>query len=155
MNPFVNDVTQTTIKAIASDSENRFDWWIQKTFSVLPTDQRFLDLTSEQRELLWENFLLDNPEIAKKLKDRFHDPEFDEIWEAMSEESQEGAEDPESDSLDISDPEDLEELEDTYKEFTAGDSDELPDYREILRLRGIVIDNENIDNVNDWEEVED
>jgi len=150
--PFVNAIKKTTIKAIASDSENRFDWWIQKTFEVLPTDPRYYDLTTEQRELLWEHYLIDNPEVAKKLKDTFYDPEFDEIWDAMAEEAQEGAEGSSGTPLDISDPEDVDVIESVYREFTAGD-DELPDYKQVLKARGIVVDNENIDEIEDWEEV--
>ncbi len=39
---------------------------MQKTFNVLPTDQRFKDLTVEQIGLMQEHVLLDNPELTKK-----------------------------------------------------------------------------------------
>jgi hypothetical protein len=31
----------------------------------------------------------------------------------------------------------------------------MPDYKEILKAKGIVLDNENLDNKIDWEEVDD
>lgn len=39
---------------------------MQNHFKVLPTDQRFKDLTAEQVGLMQEHFVLDHPELAKK-----------------------------------------------------------------------------------------
>lgn len=62
-----------------------------KEWRVLPTDPRFQDLTAEQRALLWEDFLLDHPEIAKEIeKDKtktIYDDEFDELWEELDRET--------------------------------------------------------------------
>lgn len=75
---------------------------VQKTFQVLPTDKRFQDLTTEQLDLMYEHFLLDNPPTEdNKLRDddydigddsapdeggdipaveHFEDPDFDSAW---------------------------------------------------------------------------
>ena len=64
---------------IAKISEARFQWWVQKTFNVLPTDSRYLDLTMEQLDLMYEHFLLDNPlpnEGNNKARDGDYDKEY-------------------------------------------------------------------------------
>jgi len=79
------------MREIARLPQARFDWWIQKTFNVLPTDSRFLDLTSEQKELIYEHLLIDNPDLAKN-SESYYDPEFEDLWEehAPIEDSTEG-----------------------------------------------------------------
>jgi hypothetical protein len=52
-------------------------WWVQKTFQVLPTDERFKALTQEQLDILWEQYLLDHPDIEKKTEEVFHDPDYE------------------------------------------------------------------------------
>lgn len=73
------------IAEIAKEPEIRFDLWIMKTWKVLPTDPRYLDLTEEQRELLWEDFLIDHPEIREEINKRgkVYDDDFDELWESL------------------------------------------------------------------------
>ena len=83
------------MEGIAQQGEARFLWWIQKTFHVLATDTRFLDLTEEQLELMYQHYLLDNPQTSNTKEDtggthdpdylepdkRYHDPDFDEEWD--------------------------------------------------------------------------
>jgi hypothetical protein len=52
---------QTPIKEIAKSPKARFEWWVQTKFNVLPTDSRYIDLTEEQLDLMWEHYLIDNP----------------------------------------------------------------------------------------------
>src|SRR5690606_9486110 len=88
--------------------ENRFDWWIMKNFNVLPTDERFLNLTAEQREFIWEQYLIDNPDLDKKIKQ--YDPDFEKEWEELGE-----VEDVKTDN---SSPDDMElDIEKTMEEF--------------------------------------
>jgi hypothetical protein len=57
---------------------------------VLPSDPRFLDLTEEQLDLMYEHFLIDADNLLKKKpptsEDRdvetehYYDPDFDEAW---------------------------------------------------------------------------
>lgn len=102
-NPFVNQVEKTTIKKIAQLPEIQFDSWIWRTWRVLPTDDRYLNLTKEQRELLWEDFLLNNPKIAEEIeKEKDYDPEFEQEWKKLMEESE---------------SEDIQDTDDDFSEF--------------------------------------
>lgn len=74
------------MKEIAQHPENRFDTWILKTWRVLPTNPDFINLTEEQREWLWQDYLLDHPEIAKKIAEA-NDTEFQEEWDKMDKEN--------------------------------------------------------------------
>jgi hypothetical protein len=122
-----------------------------KTFNLLPTDQRFLDLTDEQREYIWHNYLIDNPELEKKLKNRFDDPEFDKEWDKLDEEPQEGSSKPLESLEGNGDQEDYDEIEASYEAFIQGNEDmRIPDYREVLKAKGIALDNPD-----EWEEVDD
>lgn len=110
--PFVESLSKqgATIKDIASSDECKFQWYIQKYFRVLPTDPRFLSLTEEQLDLLYENFMedqnkskqrqnkkssvvdreFDNPEdMSKKGTTEYYDPEFEELWNEIEEEHNE------------------------------------------------------------------
>lgn len=62
-----------------------------KEFKVLPTDNKFLDLTEEQLDLMYCHWLLDNKPIKTGIQDQdyqaeedknesYHDPDFDEEW---------------------------------------------------------------------------
>lgn len=69
-----------------------------KTWKVLPTDPRYQELTAEQRELLWEDFLLDHPDIAKEVENKVvYDDEFDQLWEELDQEEPDGASEVDSD----------------------------------------------------------
>lgn len=81
---FVNDVKELGFKEIAKDPDVRFNLWICKQFKVLPTSPDFQNLTFEMREVLWEDYLLDNPKLARKVEMNntvMRDDEFDEIWD--------------------------------------------------------------------------
>lgn len=132
-------------------------------FNVLPTDERFLSLTEEQKEFIWENYLLDNPDLKKKLQNRFHDSEFDEIWDnlekAPSEDAQDGSVVSEEDNTE----EDYSDVVSNYNEFLEeNDSLSLPDYREVLAKKGIKLNEEEVEvdlssvdiEDEDWEEVD-
>ena len=54
-------------------------WWVRKFYKLPPTDPRFLAMTTEQMELEWEHYLLDNPDILKD-SEQYKDPEY-EKWE--------------------------------------------------------------------------
>jgi len=144
------------MREIASNSDNRFDYWIMKEWKVLPTDPRFTDLTFEQREYLWENYLIDNPEIEKKMRDRFDDPEFDKQWDSLGITSQEASEEVLETKEGNDEQEEENEIEANYKVFVNDDSElQMPDYRAILKAKGIVLDNENLDSKIEWEEDDD
>jgi hypothetical protein len=83
--------------------EARFQWWIQTKWQVLPTDPRFMDLTTEQMDLMYEHFLIDSkptiglptktyhdPDYAKEENiqhdEKYHDPDFDDAWNADDDE---------------------------------------------------------------------
>jgi len=52
---------------------------------VLPTDERYLNLTSEQIELEFQHYIMDNPD---KFKEVYTDPEYEE-WERKTSEEDE------------------------------------------------------------------
>lgn len=56
---------------------------MQKTFHVLPTDQRYKDLTAEQIGLMQENFLLDNPALAKQAE-VYADPGYEDAERSLT-----------------------------------------------------------------------
>jgi hypothetical protein len=70
------DSYRLNLKSIAKLPQSRIDWWIQSTFKILPTDQRFKDLTAEQMELMQEHFIIDHPELAKTAES-FRDPGYE------------------------------------------------------------------------------
>lgn len=51
---------------------------MRKLYNLPPTDPRFLAMTTEQIELEYQHFLLDNPELAKD--EKYSDPDYDN-WE--------------------------------------------------------------------------
>lgn len=113
MIPFVESLNKegATIKDIAFSEESRFLWGIQKYFRVLPTDPRFLSLTTEQLDLMYENMLIDQgrydkngnlktdkkpidkdfdePSASKQGTTEYFDPEFEELWNEVEEEHNE------------------------------------------------------------------
>lgn len=56
---------------------------MQSYFKVLPTDQRFKDLTDEQIGLFQEHILIDNPELAKKAE-VYNDPGYEQSEKTLS-----------------------------------------------------------------------
>lgn len=61
--------------------------WICKQFKVLPSNPDFQNLTSEQRSLLWEDYLLDNPKLKEQIEHEVvnkEDEEFEELWKNES-----------------------------------------------------------------------
>jgi len=83
------------MKEIAKTSQARFEWWVQTKFNVLPTDPRYRSLTTEQFDLMYHHFLIDNPEeedVVKAASDpdykedepeHYEDPEFMKAWDDM------------------------------------------------------------------------
>lgn len=76
-------------------------WAILKYFRVLPTDPRFLSLTTEQLDYIYESFILDGELRQKKNEEatikqnvsptnigttEYFDPEFEELWNEIEEE---------------------------------------------------------------------
>ena len=55
-----------------------------KTWKVLPTNPDFQNLTDEQKTWLWEDYLLDNPEVAKKIAEQ-QDEDFNKEWDKLDE----------------------------------------------------------------------
>lgn len=119
-----------------------------KTFNVLPTDPKFLDLTEFQREFLWENFLLDNPEIEAKMKKaQEDDPDFDQEWEELDKP------DTTNDETFETEDDEFTDAEKAFESFLSNSDDlNIPDVDETLRKKGIVLPKTT--EVSDWEEVE-
>jgi len=137
------------MQEIIKEPSNRFDYWIMREWKVLPTSPEFQNLTSDQKEFLWENFLLDNPEISKRLANRFVDEDFDKEFEKTEKAAVEAQDAYESKT----DQDEIDAIEESYSRFTEQDGD-LPDYREVLKAKGIVLDNEKLEDDDDWEEVD-
>ena len=83
---------QQQIAEIAKTPQARFEWWIQTTFHVLPTDPKFTNLTTEQMNLMYEQYKIDTAPSKATLVDkdydkeeqkleRYEDPDFDEAWD--------------------------------------------------------------------------
>ena len=77
--------------------EARFQWWVQKTFNVLPTDSRFTDLTEEQLDLMFQHYLLDAKPVKTKKSaedpdyeepEHYDDPDFEAEWKKAEDEDQ-------------------------------------------------------------------
>lgn len=137
------------MKEIARESDNRFDWWIMKQFQVLPTDERFINLTEEQKELIWQHYLLDNPEIAKKVSQ--FDPEFEEEWNSLGKDEETSK--PEETYEDI-------DIEQSMEEFLKERPEmSLPEnyIEQKLKERGINLEKpkDNKPTTEEWEEVDD
>lgn len=95
----------------------------------------------EQRELLWEDFLLDHPEIAEKVKNKVYDEDFDEEWEALEE--------LDTSSEDTEEP-DEEAIAENFKHFVEEvglDIEYHPEVQRLLNQKQPLIED-------DWEEVE-
>jgi hypothetical protein len=97
------------MEEIAKTNIARFEWWIQKSFHVLPTDERFLSLTEQQMDLLYEHFKIDHPELRED--DKARDSEYDEAQDGMQMEQHEHYEDPDFDKAWNGEEEDTEEWE--------------------------------------------
>jgi hypothetical protein len=106
------------MKEIASNPSNRFDAWILKQWKVLPTNPDFLNLTEEQKEYLWEDYLLDNPEIARKIENS-KDEEFNKEWDDEKHESKD---------------EEFEEVVDNYNKFIKDNNVEIQRSDESKRI---------------------
>lgn len=107
--------------------EARFQWWIQTNFKVLPTDPRFMDLTDEQVELMFQHFLIDNPTVKKKVEnedgtyaepDRYYDPDFDDAWNDTDEEE---VEEPDYEGKDL---ERVNAILDQYRDTPSDEGDQ-------------------------------
>lgn len=145
-----------TMETIATEAQNRFDYWIMNKWNVLPTDQRYLDLTEEQKDFLWENFLIDNPEVKKRIANRFYDPEFDAEWDKLVAEEEANVDttkdsEPEFDSSD--DLNGYSDLESVYKDFLDTRKDlSMPNGLDRVLKQ---IPKDNVEKDGDWEEVDD
>lgn len=130
------------MREIAKEPQNRFDYWIMKTFTVLPTDERFINLTAEQKELLWENYLIENPEIEKQLNRKIYDPDFEKEWEALDDENGKDTD------MEDSDDDDFASAEENFAKYVEGNSN--------LKLKGLDDKLKRLtSNANEWEEVDD
>lgn len=142
------------MKEIAQHPENRFDTWILKTWRVLPTNPDFINLTEEQRELLWQDYLIDNPDVAKKIE-QANDTDFQDEWNKMDKDNPDAV-DFESEGYEI----DLSAKMDKFVQETNLDIDRSPRAKELLKQ---MQDKQNqpeedsgkiVLNSADWEEVD-
>lgn len=76
--PFAS-ITRENLREIAKQGNQRKQWWIQKEFKLLPTNKDFLDLTEEQIDLIYENYLIDNPQIEQIAGEHFENPLYDQM----------------------------------------------------------------------------
>lgn len=141
------------MKEIAQHPENRFDTWILKTWRVLPTSPDFINLTEEQRELLWQDYLIDNPEIAKKIN-QANDTDFQDEWEKMDKDNPDAV-DFEDKGYDI----DLAaKMEKFVQETNLDEIERSPRAKELLKQMQNKQPEENsgkiVLNSADWEEVD-
>lgn len=118
---------------IAKSSTARFDWWVQTKFGVLPTDSRFLDLTEEQKDLMYEHFIIDNP-TTKEQPDNSQDR--DDYEEALNDADKEaweehGVANDYSDTLPLPDPGDSESFADPDFDAEWNAQDEESDSEEV------------------------
>lgn len=68
----------------------------------MPTDERFMNLTEEQMDLIYEHYKIDNPppkssadpdfnnEEVEAVDEHFVDPDFDEVWDTLEQTEEEG-----------------------------------------------------------------
>jgi len=89
---------------IAKSDQARFEWWIQTKWQVLPTDPRYLDLTEEQKDLMFEHYKLDNTDTVTHKAgevneegaviepEHFDDPDFDKEWANFVNDSEDSTE---------------------------------------------------------------
>jgi hypothetical protein len=77
------DSCRLNLKEIARLPQSRAEWWVQSTFKVLPTDQRYKDLTDEQIGTMQEHYLLDHPELAKKAE-VYADPGYEDAEKTLT-----------------------------------------------------------------------
>jgi hypothetical protein len=66
------------LESIAQQPNERRLWWVRKLYNLPPTDPRYLELTTEQIDLEYEHFLLDNPELKTAQSQSYSDPDYDE-----------------------------------------------------------------------------
>jgi hypothetical protein len=57
---------------------------VQWNWKVLPTDERFRSLTDEQLLLMWEHYLVDNPDLEKRASEIYQDPHYEQSEAALS-----------------------------------------------------------------------
>lgn len=120
----------------------RFNAWICKRFNVLPSNPDFQNLTEEQKEWLWEDYLLDNPDIKRKIENAM-DEEFEEDWNNLD------------NADDVSDLERYKDVEYKAKDFLENDDgfERSEEAKRILEKLNQQFDVDDIDL--DWEEVDD
>jgi hypothetical protein len=155
-------VETQTIKEIAKNPDVRLDAWILKKWNVLPSNPDFQNLTEEQRKWLWEDYLLDNPELAKKLRHN-EDDEFDKEWDEMEMKEGEPEESPED--SDESGYSEYESVGDKFNRFVNDNGMEVERSQEAQAILTQLKQRDNNDeddmsigsnlNDDDWEEVDD
>lgn len=119
----------------------------------MPTSPDFLNLTDEQREFMWDSYLLDNPELDRKLRETTisEDREaFENEWNSLDEIDTKG-------ESEFNEEEATNVISELHSEF-ENDPD-LPTIEERLRKRGINYsglennqDNLGTPDPEDWEE---
>jgi hypothetical protein len=91
-----------TIQELANTPRAKFEFWVQEKWNVLPTDQRFIDLTEEQLALLFAQYqrvsapapnntsardgdypdgASDDPNVNTQ---KYVDPDFEKEWENLA-----------------------------------------------------------------------
>jgi len=109
--------------------------WLINKYNVLPTDERYLNLTVEQRALLWESFLLSNPQIQKAIdreQNKIHDEEFEKEWQQLELDT----DDVQSDWLEDIDTESLKENFNKFVEDHDLDIKYRPQVERLLKKKG-------------------
>lgn len=138
--PFVAQTTTPKIKEIARDPDMRFDAWILKKWQILPSNPDFLNLTLEQKKWLWEDYLLDNPDVQRKI-DEAQDEEFQKEWNELD-----------SEEPTVNYDEEFEDISDQLDELFDGDDIERSEEAERILAN---LDTERSFDNTDWEEVMD
>ena len=117
------------MKQIAQTERAKFEYWIQEKWTVLPTDPRYTDLTEEQIDLLYEQYIRLHPpptppEQDGKARDEDYDMDSDLVEGYDPEQAKEDGRLPLADSESFSDP-DFDEEWDRIDEVS--DSDIVPE----------------------------
>lgn len=121
-----------------------------KTWKVLPTNPDFQNLTEEQKTWLWEDYLLDNPEVAKKIAEQ-QDEDFNKEWDKLDEGVEETTPEVE---------EEFEEVTNNFEEYVKSNNLEV-EYSEATQALLSKIKEKDDQNPtpnpldDDWEEIED
>lgn len=139
-----------TVEKIVQDPNNRLDWWVMKTFNVLPTSEEFMNLTGMQKEFIYQNYLEDNPKLKSKIQNVQYDDDFNEEWDKLApKEGSEGSEDAIEEDYGEDDEILAELAQKAYSELQDNEDTAMEPARERLKKYSL-----KTADVDDWEEVD-